>query len=102
MTVQCQTVGQTVGQTIGQPARHNRRPTPSASASSLVWLRQAYFELRSRIDQWRLDRKIARTRLSIQNLPEHIRQDVGWPAIDDRLPIVRQVHSTRPNTPRKG
>ncbi|URQ75650.1 MAG: hypothetical protein NBV76_02390 [Candidatus Ochrobactrum gambitense] len=91
-----------MGQTIGQPARHNRRPTPSASASSLVWLRQAYFELRSRIDQWRLDRKIARTRLSIQNLPEHIRQDVGWPAIDDRLPIVRQVHSTRPNTPRKG
>ncbi len=83
MTVQCQIVGQTVGQTMsqtaGQTANRARRPTPSTSGTSLVWLRQAYLELRSQIDQWLLDRKIARTRLSIQNLPEHIRQDIGWP-----------------------
>ncbi|GEM_PF-1988970 len=106
MTVQCQIVGQTVGQTMsqtaGQTANRARRPTPSTSGTSLVWLRQAYLELRSQIDQWLLDRKIPRTRLSIQNLPEHIRQDIGWPAIDDRLPVMRQGRPASPNTARKG
>ncbi|SPL65725.1 hypothetical protein OHAE_1592 [Ochrobactrum soli] len=49
-----------------------------------------------------LDRKIARTRLSIQNLPEHIRQDIGWPAIDDRLPMTRPSQPTRANTLHNG
>ena len=98
MTVECQTLGPTLGQT----ASRNRRPTPSTSTSSLVWLRQAYLELVSRIDQWMLDRKIARTRLSIQNLPDHIRQDIGWPAIDDRLPMTRQSRPAQLNSPRKG
>ncbi|MBA8818920.1 hypothetical protein FHW00_001221 [Ochrobactrum sp. P6BSIII] len=102
MTVQCQTMGQTAGQTVGPTANRARRQTTSTSGTSLVWLRQTYVELRSQIDQWLLDRKIARTRLSIQNLPEHIRQDIGWPAIDDRLPVVRQDRPASPNTARKG
>ena len=106
MTVQCQTMGQTASQTVGYTAdptaNRARRQTASTSGTSLVWLRQAYADLRSQIDQWLLDRKIARTRLSIQNLPEHIRQDIGWPAIDDRLPVMRQGRPASPNTARKG
>ena len=100
MTVQCQIVGQTmgptVGHTIGQTAARSRRSATPQSPSIFTRLRQTQAEIRSRIEQWLLDRKIARTRLAIQNLPEHIRQDVGWPIIEDSLPSRR----TRLSDPR--
>ncbi|MBJ6131319.1 hypothetical protein JAU75_00520 [Ochrobactrum sp. Q0168] len=96
MTVQCQTVGQTIGQT----AARNRGSARPESHSIFRWLRQALAEIRSQIDQWLLDRKIARTRLAVQNLPEHIRQDVGWPTIEDRLPVSRQGRPTHLSDPR--
>lgn len=98
MTAQCQTMGQALSQT----AARNRRSATSESPSIFTWLRQAHSEIRSQIEQWMLDRKIARTRLSIQNLPEHIRQDIGWPAIDDRLPMTRPSQPTRANTLHNG
>lgn len=40
--------------------------------------------------EWSYQRRLKKSRKMLESLPEHILQDIGWPNMNDRLPVSRR------------
>lgn len=58
------------------------------SRSSLIpsWLKANLATLGALYSNWKYQRRIKKSRMVLEALPEHILHDIGWPCVDDRLP----------------
>ncbi|MFD1199609.1 DUF1127 domain-containing protein [Brucella gallinifaecis] len=63
-----------------------------AAHSSFIpdWLRKSIRSAVAFHSAWAYQKQIAKSRRMLENLPEHIRHDIGWPCIEDRLPAPGQ------------
>lgn len=58
------------------------------SRPSLIpsWLQANIATLSELYSNWKYQRRIKKSRMMLEALPEHILHDIGWPCVDDRLP----------------
>lgn len=50
------------------------------------WLQASMASVSAFYTNWTYQRRIKKSRRILESLPEHIRHDIGWPCVDDRLP----------------
>lgn len=76
MSIQCETL-------------QNRRISPPSALSNWAnganWIRDHLASIAAIYSDWAYQRRVTKSRRTLESLPEHILQDIGWPCIDDRL-----------------
>ncbi len=79
MSVQCRSIGAVARVGDNRPSRLQ------------VFLKAAQLQMQI----WSYQRRLAHSRRILESLPDHIRSDLGWPNIDDRLAGIPGQQSRR-------